>query len=274
MKVILVDDEKNALTLFKRKCAGIFGIKIVASFTRPDEALIYVRDNPVDIAVLDVEMPEINGIELGKRLKELHKQIVLIYISAYDAYAIEAYRLHAPVYLEKPYSNEDIRFAFATAEKLVIQNNKAQPLEKKIFVRTFGYFDVFVDGELVHFRNKKSKELLALLVDRRGSAVNNEQAITILWEDSINDINYQSKLRRAVKDLKDTLQEAGIADILKNWYNSRAVDPKMFLSDYYWFLDGDPPFGDMFMGEYMCEYSWAEETVAKLSQLAYKRLED
>ena len=65
---------------------------------------------------------------------------------------------------------------------------------KRIVIRTFGYFDIFVDGETIPFSCKKAKELLALLVDRRGGFVTTGDAISYLWEDEctekrIKDIN-------------------------------------------------------------------------------------
>ena len=53
---------------------------------------------------------------------------------------------------------------------------------KRIVIRTFGYFDIFVDGETIPFSCKKAKELLALLVDRRGGFVTTGDAISYLWE--------------------------------------------------------------------------------------------
>ena len=52
----------------------------------------------------------------------------------------------------------------------------------RVRIRTFGYFDIFVNDKPIAFRNKKAKELLALLVDRRGGYVTSEQAIGYLWE--------------------------------------------------------------------------------------------
>lgn len=263
MNVIIVDDEKNALELLKMECAGIEDISVAGEFTDPAEALRYAGANRVDIAVLDIEMPEMSGIELGKKLKEIDEDIVLMYISAYDAYAMEAYRLQAPVYIEKPYSRQDIVSAFETVKKLARQP-KQQENGKKVFIRTFGYFDVYLDGQLIYFKNKKSKEFLALLVDRRGAEVTNDQAITALWEDSVNNIASQSKLRRVVKDLRDTLSQAGIDYILSSRYNSKAVNPDSFACDYYWLLEGDEKIRQLYAGKYMLEYSWAEETVADL----------
>lgn len=261
MRTILVDDEILAMQFFALECANIPEIKIVATFESPLSALEYVRRTPIDMAVLDIELPEINGIELGRRLKEINPDIILIYISAHDEYAMQAYRLRAPVYLEKPYSREDILYAVHTA--MLFLNKQA----KKIFVRTFGYFDVYVNKNLLHFPNKKSKELLAYLVDRRGSAVNNEQAITILWEDAVNDSLYQNRLRRVVKDLRDTLRRAGAEEMLISHPNSRAIDLKTFDCDYYRYIQDKNRNPSAFPEAYMSEYSWAEETLGYLIHL-------
>lgn len=265
MRTILVDDEILAMQFFMLECSNIPDIEIVAQFEDPLSALEYTRDNTVELAVLDIEMAGMNGIELGRRLKEIDPDIILIYISAHDEYAMQAYRLRAPVFLEKPYNREDILYAIQTA-KLFCKDHS-----KQIVIRTFGFFDMYVKGELVYFRNKKSKELLACLVDRQGNSVTNEQAICILWEDAVNDSRYQSKLRRVVKDLRDTLREVGAERILINHPNSRAVDPKTFDCDYYLFLSEKTRDFSAFPGTYMSEYSWAEETLGFLSGLAADR---
>ena len=118
MRTIVVDDEVLALQLFQMECETIAELQIVATFESPLAALEYVKKNPIDFAILDIELPEMNGIEVGQRLKNIDPSIVLIYISAHDEYAMQAYRLHAPVYLEKPYNREDILYAVYTAKML------------------------------------------------------------------------------------------------------------------------------------------------------------
>lgn len=261
IKTILVDDEILAMCLFKLECSDFEDIDIVASFESPAKAIEYVEENEVDVAVLDIEMPEMNGIELGKELRKLKKDIILIFITAHQQYAMNAYQLHSPVYLEKPYSRNDLIYALDMVR--LIQKSKNKP----IFIRTFGYFDVYVNKKIVYFSNKKSKELLAYLVDRRGNSVNNEQAIDILWEDASIERRYQSKFRRVVKDLRDTLVQYGIGEILIEHPNFRAVDTKMFDCDLYQWLDEYAQFPHSFNGNYMMEYSWAEETLGFLMNL-------
>ena len=64
---------------------------------------------------------------------------------------------------------------------------------KRIVIRTFGYFDIFVDGETIPFSCKKAKELLALLVDRRGGFVTTGDAISYLWEDECTEKRIKDK---------------------------------------------------------------------------------
>ena len=262
MRTIIVDDEVLALQLFQMECETISELQLVAAFESPLAALEYVKQNPIDLAILDIELPEMNGIELGQRLKNIDPAIVLIYISAHDEYAMQAYRLHAPVYLEKPYNREDILYAVYTAKLL----HRRQA--KKIFARTFGCFDLYVNEELVHFSNKNSKEFLAYLVDRRGNSVNNDQAITVLWEDAPNDSIYQSRLRRVIKDLRDILRQVGAEDMLVSHPNSRSVNVKAFDCDYYLYLENPNRDARVFPGTYMSEYSWAEETLGYLNSLS------
>ena len=67
---------------------------------------------------------------------------------------------------------------------------------KRIVIRTFGYFDIFVDGETIPFSCKKAKELLALLVDRRGGFVTTGDAISYLWEDECTEKRTKDKCIR------------------------------------------------------------------------------
>lgn len=263
-KAILVESEKDSLHLFRLECGSEFNIEIAASFSAPEKAIDYVYNNDTDIVILDTELAGMSGIELGRQLKKIDERIVLLFVSVLDKFAAPAYRLHAPVFLEKPYGRADVRFALDVAGRLLDSGEKSIIPKRKVFIHTFGSFEVLLDGKRIHFKDKKAKELLAILVDRKGAEVSNDQAITLLWENSVNNQRYQNRFRRVVKDLKDTLEEVGIGFILFNRYNSRSVNVKTFGCDYYWLLDGDETIMASYDGSYMIEYSWAEASIAEL----------
>lgn len=132
-------------------------------------------------------------------------------------------------------------------------------------IRTFGHFEVLVDGRTVSFRHEKSKELLALLTDRRGAYVSSLEAISCLWENEPADKTVLSRLRKTAFRLKEILEENGIGDIIEVSQNhSRRLNVSRVKCDLYDFLSGDPKYRSLFAGMYMLDYSWAEVTTAGL----------
>lgn len=133
-----------------------------------------------------------------------------------------------------------------------------------IYIRTFGYFDVFVNEKPIAFRNKKSKELLALLVDRRGGFVTSEEAICFLWEDEpVNSVTL-SRYRKVALRLKNILEEYGIADIVEAIDGKRRIVPEKVGCDLYDYLTQKEEYAQLFKGSYLTNYSWGETTLGEL----------
>ena len=262
MRIIAVDDEILALEDFEDTCKDLGITDEIVKFNNPLDALGYVATNKVDIAFLDIEMPVIKGIELAKRIKGINPNVRIVFATSYGNYALEAFGVDAVDYVMKPYEPEDIRRAYDKA--LLV---KDAVTENRVFVKTFGYFDVFVDGKSVSFPSAKSKELLALLVDRNGGVVNTEQAIAILWEGRKYDETVQSLFRKVLKALRTSLEEAGISDILVDNRNQRSIDKSKFACDYYDFLENGKNENTKYFGKYMEQYDWAKETEKQISRM-------
>lgn len=139
---------------------------------------------------------------------------------------------------------------------------------KRVYLRTFGYFDVFVDGQAVPFRLAKAKELLALLVDRRGGFLSAGEAISFLWENEPADALIMSRYRKVAMRLKNILTQFGIEDIIESKNGLRRVVPERFDCDYYRFLSGRAEYRHLFTGAYLANYSWSEDTLSMLEELA------
>ena len=146
--------------------------------------------------------------------------------------------------------------------------------DRQIFARTFGYFDLFVDGKPLHFTNQKEKELLAILIDRNGGTVSAEEAISILWEDEPFGERQLSRYRKLASRLKSTLEEAGCGDIIITSHGIRHIDVSKIECDYYEVLSSNRKFIKLYQGIYMLNYSWAEETTASMNRLLLFEEED
>ncbi|MCD8169036.1 MAG: hypothetical protein LUE94_06915 [Clostridiales bacterium] len=136
---------------------------------------------------------------------------------------------------------------------------KAEDTPHRIHIRTFGYFDVFVDGQILDFTSRKGKELLAILVDRNGGVCTSEDIISMLWENEPMSRTISSRYRQTVKRLKRFLDEAGIGDILVSKKGGKCVDTTRFTCDFYEYLKGNTHYRKMFHHLYMTNYSWGGE---------------
>ncbi|MBO4901017.1 MAG: response regulator [Lachnospiraceae bacterium] len=255
MKIICVDDEELILNLTVSMCRELPGIDEVTGYDSAAEALKAVKKDPPDLAILDIDMPEINGIKLAARIKEMHPDTSIIFLTGYSQYAVEAFEMHVSGYLLKPVNKErlaeEVKYALA---------EKKPAADKHIVVKTFGEFDVFVDSKVVSFGRSKAKELLAYLVDRQGGSVTRAEAFSVLYEDSFYDRPMQKQFDVIVRSLKDTLTQYDIADILDIQRGNMRVVPEKFDCDFYRFMEGDIDAINSYRGEYMSSYYWVEET--------------
>lgn len=253
MKTIIVDSDGAVRDEFRFFMKMTGELEVVQSFNNSQEAIRYVEGNLVELAILDIQMPVMNGIELGYRLKGLQPNLVLIFVSAAENYIMDALKLKVAAYLMKPLDKEELLYGIESA-KLLSRRNR-----KRIYARTFGYFDLFVDGKPIMFKSAKAKELLALLVDRQGGTVTTDQIISILWEERPNDEATQNLCSKVVKALWKELDDCGIGDILIRERGMRSIDVNKIDCDMYDFLEGKQEAKSHFIGDYMLEYSWAEE---------------
>jgi len=168
MNILCVDDEKLAVKLLEELCAEINSDYNVYCFTNPVEALKFAASTPVDIALLDVDMPEMSGIKLAAELKSFLPRINIIMVTAYSQYSIDAFALDASGYLTKPISTDKLRHQFEVL-RFPVQNN----LSSRIRINTEGGFQFFVDDCMPHFKYSKTMELLAYLAGQNGTFCSN-----------------------------------------------------------------------------------------------------
>lgn len=247
MKVLLVDDEELQLIRLEGACKGVLPDATFLSFTNPVKALEEASKNKVDLAFLDIEMPEINGIQLAKKLKAINPKTKIIFVTAFNDYALEAYKLHASGYITKPVSIEAIKEEISELDKAIDLTST-----KKLQIKCFGNFEIFHDGEPVKFSYQKSKEVFAYLVDREGSLINMNEINAVMWEE-----DHKSYLRNLIADIQQTLKSIDCSDIFIKKRNGCAIDTSKVDCDAYEYKKDNPNAVRMYRGEYMIQYPWA-----------------
>ena len=262
MTAICVDDEPLVLQLTLSLFRDLPGFQEVEGFAGPLEALDWLENHTPDIALLDIDMPGMNGLELARRIRDMHPDTAIIFLTGYSEYALDAFQLHASGYLMKPINREklasEVEYALSGRNRVKASN---------VFAKTFGNFDLLVDGRPLVFKRSKSKELLAYLVDRHGGNVSRPEAFAVLWEDTFYDRAMQKQMDVVIRSLRSTLEEAGIGEIFEIQSGWMRILPERMDSDLFRFLDGNRETIQEYRGEYMSAYSWASQTEAYLDRI-------
>ena len=254
MKALAVDDEIYMLETLQEAVSASSDITQVAAFSSCSAALAYATENPVDIAFLDINMRGIGGLGLAEKLRELHPRCKIIFCTGYEEYAVSAFQLHVSGYLMKPITAEAV-------QKEIDHIKGVKATEKLLTIKCFGNFEVLYNGKSLPFKRKKTKELLAVLVDRSGAGVTAKQICAILFPDDTDDSKNSAYLRQLILDLKTTLKTVGAENVLRHDTPYYRIDINLLRCDYLSFLETGKP---NFHGEYMTQYSWAESTCAIL----------
>ena len=254
MKAVAVDDELYMLETLEEAICASSDITQVERFSSCSATLAYAMENPIDIAFLDINMRGIGGLGLAEKLMKLQPRCKIIFCTGYEEYAVSAFQLHVSGYLMKPITAEAV-------QKEIDHIKGIKVIEKLLTIKCFGNFEVLYNGEILSFKRKKTKELLAILVDRNGASMTAKQICAILFSNNTNDAKNAAYLRQLMLDLKNTLKKIRAESVLQHDTPYYRIDTNLVKCDYFSFLETGKP---KFYGEYMTQYSWAEETCAMI----------
>lgn len=263
MRIFAIDDEQSMLNALHNAIAEAEPGSEIFDFRNAKSALSAIdKGTAPDVVFSDIRLPGMDGLNLAVRIKEGAPNARIIFVTAYMQYAAEAYRRHINEYISgyvmKPVDAAVIR------DELNYLPEAAHMEPDKLQVRCFGSFEVFWQGQPLKFGRQQTKELFAYLIDREGAACTAEEISAAMWEEESNMRAAKARIRKIVSDLKSTLSAIGMSDVLIRSSGRTAIRRDRIDCDYYRMLDGDMNAVNLFRGEYMAQYSWAELTEGTL----------
>lgn len=228
-------------------------VESVEGFLNAEDALQHLKNHSVDAVFLDINMPDMDGLELAQIIRKQCVNVELVFMTGYNEFALDAFKVHASGYLIKPVEESQLLEEIQNIER-VKENHRTS----RIQVITFGNFEVLVDGKMIPFSRTRSKEILAYLVTKKGTGVSRAELASVLWEDDLYDHGKQKQLDVYIRSLNGTLKEHGIEKIIEMNRGILRIVPGMIECDYYRYLEGDEEALNSYVGEFMNAYSWAE----------------
>jgi two-component SAPR family response regulator len=253
MKIIAVDDERFALEGLFDLIQEVVPDAEVNGFEYPEDALAFAELHECNVAFLDVEMAGMSGVELAEQLKQINPDINIIFATGFGSYRDAAFDLHASGYLIKPITAEAVKRELDNLRRPV-------RMPKKLKAIAFGNFQILYGEEHVKFKYQKTKEMLAYLIDRRGSMCSSSELMSVLFEDDTHQ-KYYNQLRL---DLINTLKALGCESVVKQGRGMLGISVTELECDYFDYLSGKETLANLYHGEYMAQYSFAELTNASL----------
>lgn len=291
LKVMVVDDELPALKMANSVLRMFDDVNMCGMFSEPEELLESLQANPVDIVLVDMKMPGMHGLELAGRIQELRPEVFIVFVTAYDDYAVDAFETEALDYIMKPITADRMKKTLERHKNRVSAQKKEDELIR-IIVKSFGRFSVENDhGDIMKFRTAKVEELLAFLLHHGGDAISKETIMSKLWYDRDAE-RAQAMLYTTIYQLRKDLENFGLSNVLLNSRKEGGVCRLAWLPDvwdYAKYTDGYKGFKagkvsnedlknlvQLHKGGYLLEngYNWAEDKRNELEGQCAELLEE
>ncbi|WP_336776169.1 response regulator [Paenibacillus sp. MMO-58] len=211
MRAIVVDDEWLVAEQIDRMLVNA-GVKVLGCCANPHEALGMAKALQPDVLFLDIEMPELSGLEIAQQVYEDKLDMEVVFITAYNQYAVDAFRVNALDYLLKPVMEEELQRSLER-----IENRRQHRAEvgsggqRKVIAELFGKFALRLDdgSDPVRWVTSKCAELLAyMLLQTMEKEVSKWELFEALWP-ALNEEKAGINLRSTVSRINKTLRDCG-----------------------------------------------------------------
>ncbi|MGN0072705.1 MAG: response regulator [Coriobacteriales bacterium] len=234
-RILAMEDEAPLLRSLEEELDEVFPHARKSLFSTCADAVAFVEQQaaagePLDFAFLDIRLPDGLGTEVARSIKALYPKANILFCTAYNEYALEAFGIHVLGYLMKPVTARDIcevlddMLPSWRTEKTISLPACLAGREPRVRV-VFGVQpQVFIDGELVLFPRRKSLVLFGYLVEKRGEPVSTEQLAEVLWPEEPYSRKTKNKVTAAISSLRKILRDHGCEELLVKDWNSLSVD--------------------------------------------------
>ena len=288
MKALIVDDEELALIHFKHMLERTNFFQSITAFQDPAEVLEYSAIQDVDAVFLDIDMPGMNGIELAEAIQSMNERIQVVFITAYNEFAIKAFELNAVDYLLKPV---DYGRLVKTIERIKMNGllrTPSDPIGEHFSIQCFGSLQFYqASGGVkkniqVKWRTSKACEIYAYLLHHQGSVVSKEALIDLFWPNfdfskastQLYSTIYQIRKLIGQLPFSQSIEKTGAGYVLSlagtkvdavDWEKSLKEAPPISASTVKRHLDIFMAYRNHYFMEH--GYLWAEPEKTRLAQL-------
>jgi two-component SAPR family response regulator len=168
-----------------------------------ENALEIIRQNQIQVLFLDIEMPNLSGIELAKELQKKYPKLNVIFVTGHPEYAYQAHKVHCCGFLTKPVEEQDL---IEELERLRPENQRFSVKYGKPVLTVICGKNYQINGEdaKAFFGRDRTYEVFAYLLYKKGMLCSNNELIAVLFGDAMDK---QDLLRKYIQDMRGRLRE-------------------------------------------------------------------
>lgn len=211
---LIVDDNEAITQLMQKMLKNIDpeGTHIAANSA--EEALEIIGQEKIQVLFLDIEMPNMSGIEMAQQLQTENPKLNVIFVTGHPEYAYQAHKVHCCGFLSKPFDEHDI---VGELERLRPQNQRIPVEYGRPEITVLCGEDYRINGEDARefFQRDKTHELFAYLLYRKGAICSNDEIISVLFGDAGGK---KDILRKYIQDMRAKLREFHAEDSMIKRY--------------------------------------------------------
>lgn len=234
MKVIIVDDEKSMLLIMKKMISKIPEVEIAGVFQNVRDAYKFLNENSVDMAFVDIKMPEESGLDFAKKILKEALTVELVFLTSHKEYALDAFEVHAFDYIVKPVSQDRLERTIKRAKqrRTPLLADKSGSASATLSVYCLGDLDIrCADGGVVQLSSSKSAELLAYLLLNQGKFVSKWSVMEDVFR-GMPPQNAEIYLNTTIYKLRKALEPHGMKTAVISTNERYRMDLKKIYIDF------------------------------------------
>ncbi|MCQ6561599.1 response regulator [Paenibacillus mendelii] len=285
MKVIIIDDELAMHYVMRKSLAKLHHIEIVGSFQDTASASLFIQENDVHMAFVDISMPDESGMSFAQRMAEQRPDLHIVFVTSHKEYAMDAFDVYALDYIVKPVSLERIERSVkrAMAIQRFMEMDEDDKGNNQIDIYGLGGLEVRSGTTgYVKWRSRKSAELFGYLLMNRGRMISRARIVSDVFGE-MPQKNAVTYLNTTIYQMRKSLQPHGLKSVILSDHDVYGLDIAQESIDFVLFEDGLKRFAvidannlyaaleieDLYAGDLFGEkaYLWALNDIERLSSL-------